>query len=140
MPHVYQSQPSLVYSRMFSDVFHWSCMDSYARRLPANTAPAGYTCPICKSGIFPATNVASPVAETLRDSLAKVNWARAGLGLPLVSTPCFKRRLQGAVNCQHLIQLLGIMEHMHVIINHILCGTVGQTTGICNNMLLILLL
>lgn len=66
------------------DVFHWSCVDNYARRLPANTAPAGYTCPICKAGIFPASNVASPVAEKLRDSLAKVNWARAGLGLPLI--------------------------------------------------------
>jgi len=67
------------------DVFHWGCLDHYARQLPPNTAPAGYTCPLCKSCVFPANNVVSPVADTLRDLLSKVNWARAGLGLPLVS-------------------------------------------------------
>mgnify|MGYP001791863795 FL=1 len=35
--------------------------------------------------IFPAANVVSPVADRLKDLLARVNWARAGLGLPLVS-------------------------------------------------------
>lgn len=69
---------------MCYDVFHWSCLDEYARRLPSNTAPAGYACPMCKNGLFPANNVASPVAEVLREILAKVNWARAGLGLPLI--------------------------------------------------------
>ncbi|KAI0237174.1 Zinc finger protein-like 1 [Lamellibrachia satsuma] len=66
------------------DVFHWGCLDHYARQLPANTAPAGYTCPLCKSCIFPANNLVSPVADTLRELLSKVNWARAGLGLPLI--------------------------------------------------------
>ncbi|KAK2176705.1 hypothetical protein NP493_644g02016 [Ridgeia piscesae] len=66
------------------DVFHWGCLDHYARQLPPNTAPAGYTCPLCKSCVFPANNVVSPVADTLRDLLSKVNWARAGLGLPLI--------------------------------------------------------
>lgn len=65
-------------------MFHWKCVDKYARQLPANTAPAGYTCPACQSGIFPASNVVSPVAESLRKSLTQVNWARAGLGMPLV--------------------------------------------------------
>lgn len=69
------------------DVFHWKCLDKYARSFPANTAPAGYTCPSCKSCIFPAPNVASPVAETLRKVLIQVNWARAGLGLPLIDEP-----------------------------------------------------
>ncbi|XP_015120677.1 zinc finger protein-like 1 [Diachasma alloeum] len=66
-------------------VFHWSCLDAYARNLPATTAPAGYTCPTCQSGIFPEANLVSPVADVLKQKLASVNWARAGLGLPLLS-------------------------------------------------------
>ncbi|KAL5009029.1 hypothetical protein ScPMuIL_014610 [Solemya velum] len=69
------------------DVYHWSCLNQYAQHLPQNTAPAGYTCPSCQTGIFPANNLASPVAETLRQMLTKVNWARAGLGLPLIDEP-----------------------------------------------------
>lgn len=68
------------------DLFHFGCLNQYAQQLPANTAPAGYTCPVCKAGIFPPSNMASPVADTLRQMLSKVNWARAGLGLPLVCT------------------------------------------------------
>lgn len=59
-------------------------MDRLARELPSTTAPAGYTCPSCRSALFPATNLVSPVADVLREKLAGVNWARAGLGLPLV--------------------------------------------------------
>ncbi|KAI8481490.1 Zinc finger protein-like 1 [Branchiostoma belcheri] len=66
------------------DVFHWSCLNSYAQTLPANTAPAGYTCPKCNSGVFPPPNMVSPVADTLKTWLSQVNWARAGLGLPLI--------------------------------------------------------
>lgn len=66
------------------DVFHWECLNRYAQQLPKNTAPAGYTCPVCKSGIFPAQNMVSPVIEALKELLSKVNWARAGLGLPLI--------------------------------------------------------
>lgn len=69
------------------DVFHFGCLNQYAQKLPANTAPAGYTCPTCKSGIFPPSNMASPVADMLRQMLSKVNWARAGLGLPLIEEP-----------------------------------------------------
>lgn len=66
------------------DVFHWPCLDHYARQLPSNTAPAGYTCPTCNAGIFPHSNLVSPVADKLIERLSEVNWARTGLGLPLV--------------------------------------------------------
>ncbi|KAJ4447493.1 hypothetical protein ANN_09500 [Periplaneta americana] len=68
-----------------SDVYHWACLDQFSRQLPPTTAPAGYTCPSCKVGLFPANNLVSPVADVLREKLAGVNWARAGLGLPLLS-------------------------------------------------------
>lgn len=66
------------------DVFHWSCLNKYAQQFPANTAPAGYTSPNSGSCIFPQTNLVSPVADALREKLKQVNWARAGLGLPLM--------------------------------------------------------
>lgn len=66
------------------DVFHWSCLDHYARQLSPTTAPRGYTCPSCKSPLFPPLFLVSPVADVLREKLIGVNWARAGLGLPLV--------------------------------------------------------
>lgn len=66
-------------------MYHWVCLDQYARDLPATTAPAGYTCPTCRVCIFPQSKLVSPVADVLREKLATVNWARAGLGLPLVS-------------------------------------------------------
>lgn len=75
-------------NKMFShspDLFHWSCLDRYERGLPANTAPAGFTCPVCNVGLFPPQKAASPVVDALRELLSKVNWARTGLGLPLVS-------------------------------------------------------
>lgn len=66
------------------DLFHWSCLNDLASQLPPNTAPAGYQCPSCQGPIFPPSNLVSPVASTLRDKLSLVNWARAGLGLPLI--------------------------------------------------------
>ncbi|KAK6181431.1 hypothetical protein SNE40_009279 [Patella caerulea] len=66
------------------DIFHWNCIDKYARSLPPNTAPAGYTCPTCNTGIFPPANMASPIADVVKTFLSRVNWARAGLGLPLI--------------------------------------------------------
>lgn len=71
---------------LFTDVFHWSCLDQYSRQLPVTTAPRGYTCPSCKAPLFPPPNLISPVADVLKEKLAGVNWARAGLGLPLVCT------------------------------------------------------
>ncbi|XP_030689525.1 zinc finger protein-like 1 isoform X2 [Globicephala melas] len=66
------------------DLFHWACLNERAAQLPQNTAPAGYQCPSCSGPIFPPTNLAGPVASALREKLATVNWARAGLGLPLI--------------------------------------------------------
>ncbi len=84
-------------------LFRWSCLDAHCRSLPPDTAPAGYLCPIpgCNTPIFPPDNLVSPVADKLRsvlqvhifhhifkfhhDNLQDVNWARVGLGLPLLS-------------------------------------------------------
>ncbi|CAG4954273.1 unnamed protein product [Parnassius apollo] len=66
-------------------VFHWECAESRYRALPRTTAPAGYQCPSCATPVFPPPNLVSPVADVLREKLAGVNWARAGLGLPLLS-------------------------------------------------------
>lgn len=62
-------------------VFHWDCLNNYAVALPAHTAPDGYLCPTCKSGIFPPDNAASPVADHVRQILSKVNWARVAMGM-----------------------------------------------------------
>ncbi len=67
-----------------SDLFHWSCLNELASRQPLYTAPAGHQCPTCQGPVFPPPNLASPVADMLREQLSSVNWARAGLGLPLV--------------------------------------------------------
>lgn len=77
------------YITFIVDVFHWSCLDHYSRQLPPTTAPRGYVCPSCKNPLFPAPNLISPVADVLKEKLAGVNWARAGLGLPLVSKAHF---------------------------------------------------
>ncbi|VDN23105.1 unnamed protein product [Gongylonema pulchrum] len=68
-------------------LFHWECLDAWARRLPANTAPAGYKCQQCQDCIFPAPNQTSPTIERLRSMLQQANWARAGLGLSLLPEP-----------------------------------------------------
>jgi hypothetical protein len=64
-------------------VFHFKCLNDRQSKLPINTAPGGHTCPICKSGIFPPSNLVSPVADALRHRLSQVNWGRNELGLPL---------------------------------------------------------
>ncbi|XP_041864806.1 zinc finger protein-like 1 [Melanotaenia boesemani] len=69
------------------DVFHWACLNNLASRLPLHTAPAGYQCPTCQGPVFPPSNLASPVADVLKEQLSSVNWARAGLGLPLIEEP-----------------------------------------------------
>ncbi|XP_071757179.1 zinc finger protein-like 1 [Centroberyx gerrardi] len=69
------------------DVFHWACLNNLAARLPLHTAPAGYQCPTCQGPVFPPSNLASPIADVLKEQLSSVNWARAGLGLPLIEEP-----------------------------------------------------
>lgn len=69
------------------DVFHWACLNDLATRLPLHTAPAGYQCPSCQGPVFPPSNLASPIADVLKEQLSSVNWARAGLGLPLIEEP-----------------------------------------------------
>lgn len=81
-------------------VFHWSCLDSYSRQLPPTTAPRGYVCPSCQSPMFPPPNMVSPVADVLKEKLAGVNWARAGLGLPLLSEEREVKILAPPVNMQ----------------------------------------
>jgi len=76
-------------------LFHWVCLERQCRALPPSTAPAGYTCPCCSSPIFPPDNLVSPVADKLRQILQDVNWARAGLGLPLLQER--EERKPGAV-------------------------------------------
>ncbi|RXG54460.1 Zinc finger protein-like 1 [Armadillidium vulgare] len=65
------------------DVFHRKCLDEWASKLPKNTAPAGYRCPVCSSLIFPASNLVSPVADALREILGNYEWARDGLGMSI---------------------------------------------------------
>ncbi|VDK47710.1 unnamed protein product [Anisakis simplex] len=65
-------------------LFHWQCLDAWARRFPSNTAPAGYKCHLCQEAIFPAANQTSPIIEELRTILQRSNWARTALGLTLV--------------------------------------------------------
>jgi len=65
-------------------VFHWDCLNAKQSSLPANTTPAGHTCPLCNTGIFPTSNLVSPVADALKAQLSQVNWGRNGLGLTLL--------------------------------------------------------
>ena len=78
-------------------LFHWVCLDRYARNLPSDTAPAGYTCPTCQDCIFPPENLVSPVADELKKLLSNVNWARAGLGLPLLEDQIERRPIFNAI-------------------------------------------
>ena len=75
-----------LFSNHLPDIYHLSCLNTFANGLPPNTAPAGYTCPTCHKPIFPATASNSPVANNLRQILAEENWARIGLGMPLIQT------------------------------------------------------
>ncbi|KAI7690109.1 Zinc finger protein-like 1, partial [Sarcoptes scabiei] len=59
-------------------LFHLNCLNSYANRMPANTAPAGYTCPICSKPIF-SINPKSPVGKSLENAIRSFDWAMEGL-------------------------------------------------------------
>ncbi|RZC31918.1 zinc finger protein-like 1, partial [Asbolus verrucosus] len=77
------------------DSIRLTCYHHFSRQLPPTTAPRGYSCPSCKSALFPPSNLISPVADVLKEKLAGVNWARAGLGLPLLSE---EREVKAVVN------------------------------------------
>lgn len=68
-------------------VFHWNCLNAWAEKFPPNTAPAGYGCPVCQEKLFPKPNHISPIVDALKAKLQSANWARAGLGLPLLDGP-----------------------------------------------------
>ena len=65
-------------------VFDWAALNHHFASLPSNTAPAGFKCPNCATGLFPQENQAGPVVDALREKLKLVSWARVGLGLPLI--------------------------------------------------------
>ncbi|CAG2107170.1 unnamed protein product [Medioppia subpectinata] len=67
-------------------IYHLSCLTQSANTLPANTAPAGYTCPACLKPIFPSQATNSPVVSALRRTLSDESWARIGLGMPLIES------------------------------------------------------
>lgn len=73
-----------------ADVYHYACMYNWGAAHPANTAPAGFQCPICRAPVIPNANSAGPIAEDCKKKLTKCNWARQGLGLPFVSAFCGK--------------------------------------------------
>lgn len=66
------------------DLLHWACLDTWAAGHAETTAPAGFRCPQCQDTIFPQANQSSPIIEKLRKDLARGNWARTALGLPIV--------------------------------------------------------
>jgi len=57
-------------------LMHLGCLDQYAKSFPSNTAPAGYTCPICTTGVVPPRNQAGPVADSARIQLSRLAWSR----------------------------------------------------------------
>eukprot|EP00126_Sphaerothecum_destruens_P003440 Sdes_comp17189_c0_seq1m6363 len=61
------------------DLFHWSCLDRYGLSFPPETAPAGFSCPVCEGPLIPQDNCHSPVANELRQRLASASWANTGL-------------------------------------------------------------
>lgn len=69
---------------IFTDVFHWSCLNEREAELPSNTAPGGHTCPTCYDQIFPPSNLISPVADELRSRLRNCEWGLSGLGFLMV--------------------------------------------------------
>ncbi|XP_058876731.1 zinc finger protein-like 1 [Acipenser ruthenus] len=54
---------------------------------PGTRPPLGTSAPPARGPSSPTPNLVGPVAAALREKLASVNWARAGLGLPLIEEP-----------------------------------------------------
>ncbi|KAH9413014.1 Zinc finger protein-like 1 [Dermatophagoides pteronyssinus] len=61
-------------------IVHLECLDRYAQQFPPNTAPAGYTCPICSKPIFSFTS-RTPITQQLEQLLATFEWAKEGISL-----------------------------------------------------------
>jgi hypothetical protein len=70
---------------LIADIFHLSCLNKYGASFPATTAPAGFSCPDCRSSIFPTSSSPSPIFAVLKKRLGSAEWARAGLGLPVLN-------------------------------------------------------
>ncbi|KAK6638799.1 hypothetical protein RUM43_007068 [Polyplax serrata] len=111
-------------------VFHWACIDDMGQKIPNTTAPSEYTCPTCRTPLFPPSHLVSPVAEALKQKLASVNWARAGLGLPLlieqVKPPQENRKIQVADSYSNAHQIKDtskiqqnsvISENTHLVVH-----------------------
>lgn len=79
------------------DVFHSSCLASWGASHPSHTAPAGFKCPVCGAAVFPAPQLASPVALALKQTLATWDWARKAMGLSAESSNDNWSSLNGAV-------------------------------------------
>lgn len=99
-------------------MFHWTCAEARYRALPRTTAPAGYQCPSCATPVFPPPNLVSPVAEELREKLAGVNWARAGLGLPLVSNTYLRPNNTIRSSSTHLQHLVVFVPSFYINYNN----------------------
>ncbi|XP_018006855.1 zinc finger protein-like 1 homolog [Hyalella azteca] len=62
------------------DVFHSSCLERWGSSHPPHTAPAGFLCPHCRAPVFPAQQLASPVALALKEALSSWHWSRKAMG------------------------------------------------------------
>lgn len=58
------------------DMFHPECLDVHASSLPPHTAKAGYLCPTCSKGIFPAEVESNPLVKHVQNYLSKATWAK----------------------------------------------------------------
>ncbi|CAG0883497.1 unnamed protein product [Darwinula stevensoni] len=76
-----QHRPAFAYNAIsiFSDVFHWSCLDLDMRSQTDENKLN--RCPTCQGKIFPDPSNTSPVSDALKSKLSLVNWGRLGLGL-----------------------------------------------------------
>eukprot|EP00045_Choanoeca_perplexa_P005078 m.43315 g.43315 ORF g.43315 m.43315 type:complete len:279 (-) comp12916_c0_seq1:1400-2236(-) len=81
------------------DVFHWECLDKYAKAFPAHTAPAGFNCPVCRTQMIPPAHNVSPVAQQARKKLATAEWAtRAGDGNEAVGSSSPRKSARAAAS------------------------------------------
>jgi len=111
-------------------IFHWNCLNNYAQGLPQNTAPAGYTCPDCQKTIFPPSNSTTPISQFLRKVLAGAEWARIGLGLPILD----KQNMSISELGEEQSQLNSIPHVVHNNTNHA-SGSIPVTINNVSNFI-----